>query len=681
MSAARARDVSESAPRGGSAAPRRALASRSHVWPAWFITLVLVLLASANGDARAEASVQPAAPATLTFGVLAHRGETRAFEQWGPFARYLGEQLDGASVELVPVNNDGMQAAVAAGRFDLILTNGGSYVMLEQRHGISRIATMQPAAVGRDADRFGAVVVTRADRDDLEELSDLAGQRLSAIHPDAFGGWWMTWRELKDRDLDVEEDLADLVFTDFPVSRGIDWVLEGRVDAATFRTGILEDLEARQDPRVDQLRLVGERAFPHFPYRSSTRLYPEWPLAMRGDLEAGLAHRILQAALALPEEHPAARAAGIAGWTAPRSYDGVHALMYELGVGLYAPEPFHILDWLRAHLLWILSALTLLIGLALLYVTRAHARLRIAGHNLERSMEAIPDAVITLDAHDGVAYMNPAAEAMTGLVGDQARGARLDQVLDLRELGGEQPLLKPARGVKLAARLGRRTDARLVDRQGHERIVQVARTPLDPVAGASVRNLLVLTDVSEERRLVDRLVHEASHDALTGLLNRRAFEQELERALELVARDGMVASLLLVDLDYFKDVNDHHGHRVGDELLRQVARVLRQLTRSGDAVARIGGDEFAIIAFATDSENARILGQRICSALGDRPLQVEAREVTIGASVGVLELTADLPGIDEAFVAADRACYQAKDEGRGRVGVARRADIHPIAGS
>ena len=148
------------------------------------------------------------------------------------------------------------------------------------------------------------------------------------------------------------------------------------------------------------------------------------------------------------------------------------------------------------------------------------------------------------------------------------------------------------------------------------------------------------------------------------------------------ARDNRaVASLLLVDLDYFKDVNDRHGHRVGDELLRQVAHVLRQLTRGHDAVARIGGDEFAVIARDTNAEYGRILGQRICSALADRPLQVEARDVTIGASVGVVELGPDVPGVDEAFVAADRACYQAKDQGRGQVGVARKADIYPITGA
>ncbi|WP_018872742.1 diguanylate cyclase domain-containing protein [Thioalkalivibrio sp. ALJ16] len=634
--------------------------------------------------ALAEAASESAASGEerLVLGVLAHRGQEAARNQWGPFVEYLTEQVEGARFELEAVDNDDLQAAVSEGRFDLILTNSGSYVMLEQRHGISRIATMQPMQVGRDEDRFGAVVVARADRDDLVELRDLRGQRLSAVHPDAFGGWWMTWRELQAAGLDVERDLGALVFTGFPVSRGLDWVIEGEVDAATFRTGILEDLAARGDPRVDQVRVVGERAIPAFSHRSSTRLYPEWPLAMRGDLDTELAHAILLATLALDAQHPVSRAAGIGGWAAPRSYEDVHALMHELGVGLYAPQPFEILAWLRAHLVWLVSALALLAVLALLYVSRVHARVRRSGRNLERSMDAMPDAVVTLDAHGGISYMNPAARELAGLTRDQVLGCSLDQLLDLRELGSDQPLLPAgARGEGLEQALGDRREARLVRRGGHELIVRIARTGLDPVLGSSVRTVLVVTDVSEERKLVDRLVHEASHDGLTGLLNRRAFERELEIAMHAARENRAVSSLLLVDLDYFKDVNDRHGHRVGDELLRQVAHVLRQLTRGHDAVARIGGDEFAIIARDSNAEYARILGQRICSALADRPLQVEARDVTIGASVGVVELGADVPGVDEAFVAADRACYQAKHRGRGQVGIARKSDIHPITGA
>ncbi len=651
--------------------------------PRWMfggLTLLLTLIGLTSASPLLADEPQ-ADEQRLILGVLAHRGDDVARQNWTPFVEYLSEQIEGARFELEPVDNDELQAAVAADRFDLILTNSGSYVMLEQRHGISRIATMQPRQMGRDEDRFGAVVIARADREDLVDLEDLRGQRLSAVHPDAFGGWWMTWRELQAAGLDVERDLASIVFTGFPVGRGLDWVLRGEVDAATFRTGILEEMEARDDPRLEQVRVVGERAFPAFDHRSSTRLYPEWPLAMRGDLDASLAHSILQATLALDAEHQASQAAEITGWSAPRSYEDVHGLMFELGVGLYAPQPFNALEWLRSNLVWLASGLAVLAFFALLYVSRVHARMRRSGRNLERSMDAMPDAVITLDAHGGISYMNPAARELTGLSRDQVLGCSLDQLLDLRELGTGRPLLpERARGERLNQALGDRSDARLVRRDGHELIVRIARTALDPVAGSSVRTLLVLTDVSEERRLVDRLVHEASHDSLTGLLNRRAFERELEIGLHAARENHVVASLLLVDLDYFKDVNDRHGHRVGDELLRQVARVLHDLTRNHDAVARIGGDEFAIIARDTNAEYSRILGQRICSALADRPLQVEARDVTIGASVGVVELGPDVPGVDEAFVAADRACYQAKDQGRGQVTVARKADIHAIPG-
>lgn len=617
----------------------------------------------------------------LVLGVLAHRGDAVARERWTPFVDYLTEQVDGARFDMVPVDNDGMQAAVADGRFDLILTNGGSYVMLEQRHGIARIATIQPTQVGRAEGRFGAVVIARAERDDLVELGDLRGQRLSAVHPDAFGGWWMTWRELQAAGVDVEADLAALRFTGFPVRSGLDWVLNGKVDAATFRTGILEDLERRGDPRVERVRVVGERSYPAYANRVSTRLYPEWPLAMRGDLDAGVARATLLATLSLDAEHPVSQAAGIAGWAAPRSYEEVHSLMHELGVGLYAPPPFDILVWLREHLVWLVSVLAGLALVALFYVSRMHGRVRMAVRNLERSLDAIPDAVVTLDSRGRVAYLNPAARELVGLSRDQALGWAVDRWLDLRDLHSDAPLLPAGAGDGTLERaLNSRAEARLARTDGQELVVRVARTPLDPVAGSSVRTLLVMTDVSEERRLVDRLAHEASHDGLTGLLNRRAFEKEMEAAMHAAREHGAVASLLLVDLDYFKDVNDRHGHRVGDEVLRLVARILGRLTRTQDVVARIGGDEFAVIAGDSGADTARVLAQRICSALSDAPLQVEATEVIIGASVGVVELGPDAPSVDAVFVAADRACYQAKNLGRGQVGVARKADLHALAG-
>ena len=116
------------------------------------------------------------------------------------------------------------------------------------------------------------------------------------------------------------------------------------------------------------------------------------------------------------------------------------------------------------------------------------------------------------------------------------------------------------------------------------------------------------------------------------------------------------------------------------KVLRLVARILDQLTRTQDVIVRIGGDKFAVIAGDSGADTAHVLAQRICSALSDAPLQVEATEVIIGASVGVVELGPHAPSVDADFVAADRACYQAKNLGRGQVGVARKADLHTLAG-
>jgi diguanylate cyclase (GGDEF)-like protein len=167
--------------------------------------------------------------------------------------------------------------------------------------------------------------------------------------------------------------------------------------------------------------------------------------------------------------------------------------------------------------------------------------------------------------------------------------------------------------------------------------------------------------------LLDEVRHQALHDPLTELANSRLFEQQVSQALSLARRRGSRLAMLFIDLDGFKSVNDVHGHKVGDELLRTVAARLLSIVRDGDTVARIGGDEFGIVARgATRPEEAEIVARRVVKSLKE-PFEVQGRTLAIGASVGITMFpAAGAESYDMVVSRADSAMYRAKAEGRSR---------------
>jgi diguanylate cyclase (GGDEF)-like protein/PAS domain S-box-containing protein len=177
----------------------------------------------------------------------------------------------------------------------------------------------------------------------------------------------------------------------------------------------------------------------------------------------------------------------------------------------------------------------------------------------------------------------------------------------------------------------------------------------------------ILRDITERKQLYTALQHSASHDDLTGLLNRREFQQRLHTLVESAHNDGGQHALIYVDLDQFKVVNDTCGHRAGDELLRQLGLRLRTLVQSPDVIARLGGDEFGLLLHDQPIERAMALAKDLCANLTEYRFAWEGRSFEVTASVGVRAITETTESAEEALSAADAACYVAKDQGRNRV--------------
>ncbi len=241
------------------------------------------------------------------------------------------------------------------------------------------------------------------------------------------------------------------------------------------------------------------------------------------------------------------------------------------------------------------------------------------------------------------------------------------------------PAEEPLRRRMLAdARAGRpmNTELRLLHADGRELWTLIVPAAV-PSASGETLFLLQALDISERRRFEEQLRHLADHDAVTGLLSRRRFEEELAREVARARRHRAPACLLLLDLDGFKVVNDAFGHSAGDALLAQIGSSLCACLREGDVLARIGGDEFAVILPQTELDGAHQAALKLREAVrGAGRVVREDQPAGVTASIGIATIVPDAPDAEELLVEVDIAMYQAKDAGGDQAAVYERDSGH-----
>jgi diguanylate cyclase (GGDEF)-like protein/PAS domain S-box-containing protein len=262
--------------------------------------------------------------------------------------------------------------------------------------------------------------------------------------------------------------------------------------------------------------------------------------------------------------------------------------------------------------------------------------------------------------------MNPIAERLTGWKSAAAIGRNVDEVFAVLGEVDDQPVPDPvAQCLASKAPFYLDADVLLVGRKGERRDIRCSAAPVRTPEGRVIGAVLVFQDVTQSRALQKKLAHSASHDPLTGLANRSAFEHALAVAVDS-ASAGARHALCFIDLDRFKPVNDTAGHAAGDELLRMVGETIRGVCRSGDLAARVGGDEFALLLRDCPLEHALAVGEKIVAAIEAIRFEWRGTRHLIGASIGVTEISARPSAL--GFIAeADAACYAAKAAGRGCV--------------
>lgn len=335
-----------------------------------FFLTIIALPAAARGENRTAVRI----------GTLANNGKPAAIKTWQPLMDYLEKSLPEHEFVLVPLDFDELYPAVEAAEVDFIITNTGQYIELESYYGVSRVATFRNAGPGGFYTKFGGVLFVRADNNDIHTISDFPGHKILVADEKSFGGWLMQLREIREQGIDPAR------FADFKSTGSheevVYAVLKGDSDIGAVRTDILERMAAEAKIDLDSFRIINEQFDSSFPYRRSTRLYPEWPFAKIASTDSWLAQKVAVALLTLPEDSPAARAALGGGWTIPEDYSKVHALFQELKIGPYQ----HLGEFKAADVVKKYWPVVLLSVLLLIVTAAAALRITVINRRLKATL-------------------------------------------------------------------------------------------------------------------------------------------------------------------------------------------------------------------------------------------------------------------------------------------------------
>ncbi|MRR51836.1 MAG: diguanylate cyclase [Rhodocyclaceae bacterium] len=610
----------------------------------------------------------------LRFGVLAFRPKDQSFAQWKPLSDYL-EKAIGRKVQLTVHSYRELDDGAAGGQLDIVMTNPAHLIVLKQRGDVvAPLVTLVNKEKSRNLTAFGGVMFVRANDSRISDLDSLRDKIFATVGKDSLGGFQAQAFEMVEAGLD-QPDPQRVVVTGMPHDLVVEAVLKGRADVGFVRSGVLEALAAEHKLDLSTVRIIHRQNYPTFPFATSTRLYPEWPVAATKRVDEHIAKRISVALLSLPEDGDVARTAGFHGFAVPADYDGVQQLMRRLRVSPFDQTPeFTLADAWEKYKEWIWAVGILLVllaiasvGLVTLYrhLKRSFHQLTLMASRQTLLLSSLGEGVYGVDQECRCVFVNPAALSMLDLKDADLIGKHQHDVFHAsRPDGSYYPSEECPVHRTLRDGITREVEEEFLrgDETFPVRMTVTAMRDGDAVVGAVV----AFQDITERKLAEQRIEELAYFDSLTGLPNRRMLLEHLRRVLQQAKRFHRSMALMFVDLDNFKQVNDSLGHDAGDEFLVEVAGRLKACLRAGDLVGRQGGDEFIVILpEISHPDDAAVVAEKLLALLREPRILVRGTEVSASASIGIAVFPAD--GDDdyqELMKKADLAMYSVKRAGR-----------------
>lgn len=414
----------------------------------WFASLMISISHAAQPCFTEElcyaAEPCPDQKPEIRIGILSHRGAELTLAAWQPTAAYLSQQLTSYEFIIKPLGFDEVDNAVQRNDVDFILVNPGIYVNLEYKYRVSRLATMSNLRGDGAYKIFGGVIFTRSERTDINTLEDIRDKSFMAVDATSLGGFQMAWREMNTKGINPYHDTKRLQFGqthDYVVKS----VVNGKVDIGTVRTDILERMASTDALDINGIRIISPQRTHTFPFRHSTRLYPEWPFSKVLQTPDSLAKEVAFALFKMPEKHPAAQAGKYASWDLPLDYQEVHDLFQELKLPPYDEiAEFTLYDAIAKYWYWALLALLSLFVMSIVvsYVSKRNQRLKRVQQRMERHykrlLDSVGDGIYGVDLQGHCTFVNKAMERITGWQAYELIGCNQHELLHHTHANGEK---------------------------------------------------------------------------------------------------------------------------------------------------------------------------------------------------------------------------------------------------
>ncbi|MDD2830073.1 MAG: PhnD/SsuA/transferrin family substrate-binding protein [Sulfuricurvum sp.] len=331
---------------------------------------------------------------SVHIGVLAHKNYESTHMMWDPTAEYLNTKIPEYDFHITPLRFEEFLPYLRDRKIDFVITNSAYYVDLESSFGISRIATLKNKDFnGKVQTEFGGVIFKRASNTAIQSVDDLKNKKFAAVDAESFGGWIMALRELKEQGIS-EKDLKTTFYGTH--ESAVFAVLDGKADAGTVRTDTLERMAGEGKINLNDFTLLEQKNYPDFFYQTSTRLYPEWPIATTKHTSNALAEKVAVALISMPQHSEAAEASKSMGWTIPLDYQSIHECLRELEMGPYKHfREDAFISFVKQY--WYYGVITLLVLLVsqfiALYIARINAKLRDTQQALETLNDSLEDKI------------------------------------------------------------------------------------------------------------------------------------------------------------------------------------------------------------------------------------------------------------------------------------------------
>jgi len=633
------------------------LSGFARFWP--LLLLALFTLSTPQWTFAAEKQ----ASKDVTIAVLAYNGKDAALKRWQPTAEYLTREIPGYHFIVQPLFLQELTQAVRDGRAQLVLTQPLQFVRLARHYDIWPLVTLDARADGYKLDRFGAAIICKAGRKDLQSLDDLKDKTIAGVAPNALGGW-LLGLDTFDR-AGVHRKDIDSLFVGLPMHRVVEAVLDGRVDAGVVRAGQVERLMASGQINSGQLKVLGQKNYAGYPFKVSSELVPEWPMAATRGLPKSLTREISRSLLAMQQGSHAARSAHIYGWTLPLDYSTVDQIRQR-----WLPDKPSLDRVIKAYWPWLMLPLGLILVGFYLQSLRTQHQLVERERQLRTTFNALHDAVVVLSPSGLVQFAN---QASLKLVRDP--DIRPEQVLNqffCNLFSFQWPNRR--RNCDIHVEIERLRDEyeiehELIAEHGRQhKTINIRMARMDDALGTTPQRILVsMQDVTELRDATALLAYRASHDRLTGLINRTAFEEILNKACMSDEREECAGVLVWIDIDDFKLINEANSHQLGDQMVCRLASHISLGLPPQAVLARLGIDEFGIWIPGQNDTFARQWPQELLDSIRTFRMEHEGLKIRATASVGVCVVDYRNAVVPSLLRDAEGACRSAHRLGGNRV--------------